>query len=208
MTRVVGVGGRLRHGKDAVADRLVDAHGWVKFGMSDPLATAAYTLNPWILMPTALGWKNRFTAFLARVFRVPPRPVFMRYQQLQDMLGYVGVKEYEEARRILQVLGTEVGRKQFDENFWVDLMVKNVRKAIEAGAPGVIVTGVRFPNELDAIMDELDGETWWVHRPALAETASAAHASENSVNAVDFERVVVNDGTLEDLYRKVDALVT
>lgn len=207
MTRIVGIGGKLASGKDAISDHLVEKHGWVKLGMSDALADALYTLDPMIKLPTALGWKNRFTAFLARLFRVPPRDVYVRYQWLFDGVGYVRAKENPEVRRLLQVLGTEVGRKQIDDNLWVNMMIKKVRAAVETGAPGVIVTGVRFPNELRAILDELQGETWWVNRPTLKDTVNAGHASENSVSAEDFSRVIENDGTLEDLYAKVDQIV-
>lgn len=209
VTRIVGIGGKLASGKDAISDHLVNKHGWVKFGMSDALAEALYTLNPWIELPTGLGWKNRFTAFLARLFRRPVRPVFMQYQKLYDALGYVRAKEYTEVRRLLQVLGTEVGRKQLsDGSLWTDIMERKVRQAAAEGVPGVIMTGIRFPNELDMVED-LEGESWWVSRPNKTNTTStAAHASENSVGEVDFDRCIKNDGTLEDLYRKVDDLVS
>lgn len=208
VTQVVGIGGKLASGKDAIADHLVEKHGWVKFGMSDALAEALYTLDPYIPLPTRLGWKNRFTAFLARVFRVPPRKVFVKFKWLYDSMGYVRAKENDEVRRLLQVLGTEVGRKQLsDGDLWTGIMERKINKAVAEGVPGVIVTGVRFPNEL-ALFEDMDAETWWVERPSLKSTVNAAHASENSVSAVDFERVVLNDGSLSDLYRKADALVT
>lgn len=208
MTQVVGIGGKLASGKDAIADYLVAEYGWTKFGMSDALAEALYTLDPYIPLPTQLGWKNRFTAFLARIFRVPPRDVFVKYSWLYDAFGYVRAKENDEVRRLLQVLGTEVGRKQLsDGDLWTEIMRRKVEAATAAGAPGIIVTGVRFPNEVE-LFDSINAETWWVNRPSLKETVNAGHASENSVSAVDFERVIQNDGSLKDLYRKVDDLVT
>jgi len=208
VTQVVGIGGKLASGKDTVADYLVDKYGWVKFGMSDALAEATYTLNPWIRLDTALGWRNRFTATVARFFRRPPRPVFMKYRKLIDSIGYVHAKGQSEVREFLQVFGTEVGRKQLSEDdLWTGIMERKIAKAVEAGIPGVVVTGVRFPNEL-AIFEDIDAETWWVERPSLKATSNAGHASENSVSAVDFERVVLNDGDFNALYAKVDALVT
>jgi hypothetical protein len=209
VTQVIGIGGKLASGKDAIADHLVEKHGWVKFGMSDALAGAMYTLNPWIRLDAALGWRNRFTAWVARIFRRPPRPVFMKYRQLHDSVGYVHAKEQTEVRDFLQIFGTEVGRKQLsNDTLWTDIMERKVGEAVAAGAPGVVITGIRFPNEV-AMLEDLEAEGWWVDRPSLKNTAStAAHASENSVSSVDFDRCVVNDGTLEDLYRKVDDLVS
>ena len=197
MTRIVGIGGKLSSGKDAVADHLVDKHGWVKIGMSDALADALYVLNPWI-------YKSRPEA--DETYDAVLHPI--RYQDLHGMVGYIKAKEEPEVRRLLQVLGTEVGREQIDDNLWVNMMVKRVRGAVDSGVPGVIVTGVRFENELDAIIETLGGETWWVNRPSLSATVNAGHASENSVSADDFSTVIENDGTLTDLYAKVDQLVT
>jgi len=208
MTQIVGIGGKLASGKDAIADRLVDEHGWMKFGMSDALADATYTLNPWIRLDTYLGWRNRFTASVARLFRRSPKPVFVKYQWLVDAYGYVHAKEESEVRNFLQKFGTEVGRKMLsDGDLWTEIMKRKIKAAAATGVPGIIVTGVRFPNEL-ALFEDLDAETWWVNRPALKSTVNATHASENSVSAVDFDRVIVNDGTLSDLYHKVDDLVT
>lgn len=206
MTRVVGIGGKLRHGKDEIADRLVGSHGWVKIGMSDALAEAMYILNPWILLDTRMGWKNKVSARIAKLFRRPPKPVYVRYQWLVDSVGYVSAKQQSEARRLLQVLGTEIGRKLIDDSVWTNIVIREVNKATQAGAPGVIITGIRFPNELSMIED-LNGETWWVHRPGLPDDANSKHDSENSINAADFDRCVYNSGTLKELYQKVDNLV-
>ncbi len=198
MTRIVGIGGKLASGKDAISDHLVEAYGWVKLGMSDALADALYTLNPWIDVEALESFEGEWI----KVGNV------IRYQDLYDSVGYVDAKKVSEVRRLLQVLGTEVGRRQIDDNLWVNMMVKKVLAAVASDAPGVIVTGIRFENELDAIMETLSGETWWVNRPSLSATVNAGHASENSVSADDFSIVIENDGTLTDLYAKVDRLVT
>ena len=206
MTPIIGIGGKLQHGKDAVADYLVEEHGWTKLGMSDALAESLYLLNPWIQLDSRLGWNSRFTAHLARLFRRQPRPVFMRYQELADSVGYVHAKEQTEVRTLLQVLGTQIGRKIIDDSIWINAMERRVLAAVADGAPGVVVTGIRFPNEITAIQEGLGGELWWVVRP-LAAGANAEHESENSVNSADFDRVIQNDGTLPELYQKIDQLV-
>lgn len=206
MTKFVGIGGRLASGKDAISDHLVEKHGWAKLGMSDALAEALYTLNPWIELPTGLGWKNRFTARIARTFHQPFRPTWIRYRDLYDSLGYVRAKEYPEVRRLLQILGTEVGRRIIGESTWTDIVVRRAKEAAK-NAPGVIITGIRYPNELDMITDDLEGELWWVVRPSLKDGSNADHSSENSVHETDFDRTIRNDGTLKELYTKIDDII-
>jgi hypothetical protein len=205
VTRVIGLGGKLRHGKDTVADHLVDEHGWVKFGMSDALAEALYTLDP-IINADPFYTRVRFLGI--PLWRKLSGWTYVRYAKLADDVGYTEAKTDIEVRRLLQVLGTEVGRKQLsDGNLWTDIMKRKVRDAIESGAPGVAITGIRFPNELQMVR-ELGAESWWVERPSLEDGENSGHASENSVSAVDFDVVVLNDSTLTDLYDRVDALVT
>ncbi|UDL15974.1 deoxynucleotide monophosphate kinase [Microbacterium phage Pumpernickel] len=209
--RIVGIGGKLASGKDAIADHLVEKHGWVKFGMSDALAEALYVLNPSV---PAHGWTQHLGWFRNWLFNTffgksqIGAGFWVPYQYLVDEFGYVEAKRNPEVRRLLQVLGTEVGRKMIDEDVWTNIAARKVREARQAGAPGVILTGIRYPNELDMIYHELSGETWWVNRPDLKGSAkSAEHSSENSVSSVDFERVIQNTGTLEELYQKVDKLI-
>lgn len=208
MTKIIGIGGRLASGKDAVADHLVENHGWVKIGMSDALGEALYQLNPWI--PVGIPPKVGKFQMLARLLeRKRGRETFTtveRYRDVVDRLGYTEAKTNDEVRRLLQKLGTEVGRRIISESTWTDIVVRRAKEAAKT-APGVIITGIRFENELGMITDELGGELWWVDRPSLNATVNAGHSSENSVSAVDFERVIRNDGTLEGLYEKVDDLV-
>ena len=210
MSQIIGIGGKLASGKDAVADHLVENHGWVKLGMSDALAESLYAMNP---MVPAEGWTEKlgwfrnwlFTTFFSK--SQIGMGFYLPYSYLVDEFGYVEAKTNDEVRRLLQKLGTEVGRRIISESVWTDIVVRRAKEAAKT-APGVIITGIRFPNELDMITDELDGELWWVVRPSLGAGSNAGHASENSVSETDFDRTIRNDGTLEDLYIKVNDLVT
>lgn len=182
--RLIGLGGLLRSGKDALADYLVEHHGYVKMGMSDALNEALLALNPWI--PSTEG----------------PR-VLWRYQDLHEAVGYVEAKKNPEVRRLLQVLGTEVGREMIHPDVWVNAAEKKIRAHWAAGRP-VAITAMRFRNEID-MLDRLGGLSVWVERDdalrlAGSEDVPTAHASENSVNKDMFRFQIENNGTLEDLH--------
>lgn len=183
---VIGLGGKLRSGKDAVADHLVAEYGFKKMGMSDALHEAMLAIDPWIL------GGDKYVA--------------IRYSALCEEVGYVEAKKNPEVRRLLQNLGTEVGRNMIGENTWVNIMARKVDDYLYADQP-VVVTGIRFPNELTMI-HQFAGHVVWIDRPSeQADGAVAQHASENGVSGSQFDRVIVNDGTLEDLYAKVDGLL-
>lgn len=179
MGKLVGIGGLLESGKDTVADYLV-GKGWIKFGMSDPLHQSMMKLDPIV----ASGGDDGVWT----------------YVEATGELGYTEAKaRFPEYRRLLQVFGTEVGRDLFGENVWVDIMAKRASAALEGGH-NVIVTGLRFINEIEAII-KLGGETWWVDRGF---TPTSQHASENSVTPDDFDVIIDNTGSIEDLYTEVD----
>jgi len=77
-----------------------------------------------------------------------------------------------------------------------------------AEGKSVVITAMRFPNEID-MLNRLGGLSVWIERPDEerlnnAGEAIQSHASENSVSSKDFSYVMMNDGTLEQLYRKVE----
>lgn len=187
---VLLVGGRLTSGKDAFADHLVEQHGFVKLGMSDTLALALYRLNPWVGVN------------LDRTDIVP-----RRYQDLVDLVGYVEAKKNPEVRRLLQQLGTEVGRQLLGENIWVDAARKKILELTSAGQ-NVVITGIRFDNEI-ALEQQLNysssarlsAVSVYVDRPSLPAPVEG-HSSEGSVTPDQFQYQLLNDGTLEQLYTR------
>jgi len=178
----IALGGRLRSGKDTVADYLVQKYGYVKIGMSDPLHWAMLQLDP--------------------IIKPDPEGDDLRYIDIIDQIGYTEAKaQYPEVRRLLQQLGTEVGRNMLGENVWVDAAARSINGYLNEGKR-VVLTGIRFPNEL-GLAQRFNGRTWWVSRPS-AEDTPGAHASENGVRQEDFELVVGNTADVEYLYGEVD----
>lgn len=205
--RLIGLGGHLGAGKDAVADYLVAEHSFVKVGMSDRLLDACIAANPLV----------RVTLREALRLRLRVWPGITTYTKLYLAVGYVDAKTVESFRAFMQRFGTEAGRNIHGEDVWVDLVEKDVR-ALLADGKSVALTGVRFPNEVERVNQI--GETWYVRRPGHDGThrrslwqrvldlilrrtpATATHASESSIDAEKFDRVLLNDGSLEDLYEK------
>ncbi len=189
MTKLIGLGGRLTSGKDTVSDHLVESGGWVKIGMSDALHKVLLTIDPFVEMPiqTNSGMGTRV----------------VHYHTLFESVGYTDSKKNTEVRRLLQVIGTEVGRKMFGEDVWVDIAAHNAQALMDQGY-NVALTGIRFPNEVEAV-HKLGGELWWVERPGLELGAPGEHESE-ALTSDAFDRILSNDGTLEDLYGKIDRI--
>jgi hypothetical protein len=174
---VIGVSGWARAGKDTIADHLVLNHGYMKMSFADPMREALVNLNPYIYIG-------------GHVTHLSPAV---------DRIGWEDLKGLSpDIRPMLQRFGTEVGREMWGENFWVDAAIDRI------GDGGkVVFADVRFPNEADAIK-ALGGEVWRVSREGFGPANS--HISEHAMDNYTFDSFVENDGTLDELYAKVEGL--
>jgi len=97
-------------------------------------------------------------------------------------------------RKLLQLLGTEAGRNIIHPNIWVNTLFADY-----SAQSNWIITDIRFPNELKAVKDK-KGITIRVTRPG---TAIGSHPSETALDDAKFDYEIINDGTMEELVKKV-----
>jgi len=175
---IIGIGGWARAGKDTVADFLVHNHGFKKMSFADPMREALVRLNPTILVGD-------------------------HYSPLATAVRLIGWEELKVAspdiRPLLQRFGTEVGRKMFGENFWVDIALKEAAKY-----ENVVFADCRFLNEVNAL-HLIGGETWRVNRPGF--DAVNDHVSEHELDDYKFHRYLDNSGDLNHLHTQVSVMV-
>lgn len=125
-------------------------------------------------------------------------------------------------RLLLQLLGTDCGRKIIHPDIWVNstmaeykpLMTghielidfsKNTREKVSKDYPleypNWIITDVRFPNEAKAVKDR-GGILIRINRPGFENTGD--HLSEIALDDYkNFDTIIINDGTIEDLSKKI-----
>ena len=123
-------------------------------------------------------------------------------------------------RKLLQLLGTEAGRQIIHPNIWVNALFADynplgfdykgsVGKKIKGSwvYPNWIITDVRFPNEAKIIKDK-GGILIRVNRDNGTRAIDVnPHPSETALDDYsDFDYVIENDGTVQDLIDKVIAL--
>jgi hypothetical protein len=124
-------------------------------------------------------------------------------------------------RWVLQYWGTEVCRKGFHDDIWIASLENKLRNSKD----DVVISDCRFPNEIKSIKDA-GGIIVWVKRGELPEwydTAIGAnngilsdqellkklkvHASETAWVGTDFDSVLENNSSIDELYLKIESLV-
>jgi len=108
-------------------------------------------------------------------------------------------------RYILQKLGTECLRQGYGKDVWIRSFYRHISQ--QPMSWFWVVPDVRFENEARAIR-EWGGRLWRVDRPGVGEVGMAGHASEHDLdNWVEWDQVLVNDGTVLELLERVEALI-
>ena len=165
---LVGLSGYARSGKDTVAGILIERYGFERRAFADVLRQSVYRLNP-------LCGKS------------------IRVQDVVDEYGWEVAKSNPEVRRLLQVMGTQVGRELFGANVWVDKSMVDLPER-------TVFTDLRFPNEATAVRKR-GGTVWRVSRRDVG--AVNEHESERAMDNYPFDAWVKNDGNLDDLRMQV-----
>lgn len=182
VTTIIGISGYARSGKDTAAAALVAA-GWEQRSFAAKLKAFLYAVNPLIPMPDGTG--------------------FLRLASLVDAIGWERAKdEHPEVRALLQRTGTEAGRRVLYEDVWVDAALRCL------GDTPVVLADCRFLNEADAIR-ERGGQIVRIDRPGVGPATDKdgkVHVSEVGLDGYDFDHLIVNNGTVEDLHRIVLAI--
>lgn len=108
-------------------------------------------------------------------------------------------------RYMLQYIGTDLFRNRLHPDVWINATFadyKPVERELKGSLfyPQWIISDVRFPNELKAIKDR-GGICIRVSRPPIEPDP---HISESALDdSDDFDYMVINDGTIDDLVEKV-----
>jgi hypothetical protein len=106
-------------------------------------------------------------------------------------------------RSIMQTLGTEWGRHEIDLHVWTKVAMAEAALFMQQGQ-SVVIDDMRFFNEFQAVR-MAGGLIVKVHRPGAQKTVG--HVSEGALSDVEFDRALVNDGTIEDLHQKIEEII-
>jgi cytidylate kinase len=169
---IIGLSGYAQVGKDTVAKILVEEYGYSRIAFADIIKTAVYRLNPIVTFDG------------------------MRLAHLVDLEGWEVAKTLPEIRRLLQVMGSEVGRDMIDPQIWIELTLHSTRPTDK-----VVISDVRFRNEAEEIKWR-QGQVWRVSR-IDKDAPVNLHRSETDLDSWSFDHYVSNNGTIDELREEV-----
>ena len=197
---IIGVCGLIGSGKDTIADYLVNIHQFRRDSFAASLKDAAAAVFGWDRTMlegrtrSSREWREQVDTWWAQRLEIP----------------------HLTPRWVLQNWGTEVLRRGFHEDIWVASLENKLRRSSD----DIVISDCRFPNEMQAIravggrvVRVIRGPApkWWatavVNPDLMPQLYPEVHASEWAWAADNFDRVIPNHGTLDDLYASVNDLV-
>lgn len=133
-------------------------------------------------------------------------------------------------RLLLQLIGTDLFRNQLHPKVWVNATMVSYKKKLPQCSgqpdfdwiiqpqeddfiyPNWIITDVRFPNELQEIKDK-KGVTIRINRlnsspqTIYVNKKERTHPSETALDNAEFNYIIDNNGTIEELIEKVKEIL-
>ena len=202
---IIGVCGFIGSGKDTIADYLVNFHEFRRESFASTLKDAVAAVFGWDR--TMLEGRTKE----AREWREQVDPWWAARLDMPTLTP----------RWVLQYWGTEVCRKAFHDDIWIASLENKLRNSKDH----VVISDCRFPNEISSIKNA-GGQIVWVQRgvlPAWYELAVDAnrgsnvalnelkrlkiHASETAWVGTEFDAVIDNNSTIDELYQQAQTLV-
>jgi len=190
---LIGVVGLIGSGKGTVSDRLDQKHNFRKDSFAKSLKDAVSSMFNWDRemlegkTDESRAWREKPDVFWSKRFGKDVTP-----------------------RWVLQYFGTEVMRQGMHDSIWIDSCM-----ARYDGKPTVIAD-TRFENEIKTIR-EMGGSILLVKRGQDPDwftdyvegnvVPKNVHLSEYAWAKSEYDHLITNDGTLEELHLKIDNLV-
>ena len=184
---LIGIVGLIGSGKDTVAERLVQKHGYIKDSFAKSLKDAVAAMFNWNRemlegdTKSSRHWREQADPYWGERLGKPVTP-----------------------RWVLQHFGTEVMRGQMYDGIWLDSCMGRYK------GQNTVISDTRFINEIKTIKAH-GGIIVCVQRgnlPSKKEMQEkGAHQSEWDWLEHEYDITIHNNGTLDELYSKVDNLI-
>ena len=182
---IIGISGKARSGKNTFAEMLAEE-------------LHKRTGKAYVLM----AYADELKKMAQREFDLSWDQLWGDEKEAKDERYIKFKQEYWTGREIMQQLGGFY--RSIDNDFWVKKLFKLID---EKEYENVIITDVRYPNEVDPVV-ERKGLHIRIERPSADKIHGSEHASETSLDEsykVDFN--VINQWTIEELRKTATELV-
>ncbi len=202
---IIGICGLIGSGKDTVASYLIENYNFEKDSFAATLKDVLSNL---------FGWDRKLlegNTEESREWRIKPDEWWENQLNIPDFTP----------RKMMQIIGTDIMRKHFHKNIWVYTLLKRIEKIEDKN---IVITDCRFPSEIEAvrkaggiIIRVIKDIPHWYNMgisAALGGQYAIERMIHNSIHESEYQHLSVkeditllNDSSIEELYKKVDKIM-
>lgn len=195
---IIGLCGLKGSGKDTVASILIKNHNFIKISFAGAVKDIASNI---------FGWDRDMMEGLTSKSR--------EFRETKDEWWSKKLNREVTPRIMMQYLGTDLFRDNFNEDIWVSVVERNILK-YKMLNKNIVITDCRFKNEIDMIRlndgyifeIERNKPEWFnKYKNLEIDEIENVHKSELEWIRSDIDLNINNNCNLEDLEKKVESIL-
>jgi dephospho-CoA kinase len=198
---IIGLCGFQGSGKDTIADILVNKHSFIK------LSFASSTKD---ILSILFGWNRDMLEGITTESRKKREEVDEWWSKRLDIENFT-------PRMAMQKIGTDLFRTHFLDDIWTAIIEKKILNNLNNLNKNIVISDCRFPNEINMIK-KYGGKLIhiernlpiWFHQYKNGidlEEASKLHKSETAWIRSEFDLIITNEKSIEDLYLEIENIL-
>ena len=177
-TIILGIHGAPRSGKDSICNYILSKLPLLRYGPSVQVKRAT-----------------------AAMFDIPEE--YLYDDTMKDRHNEFWDMSY---RKMAQLVGNESSRKIFGDDFWMRHVEKYLQDELPADKQGIILADIRYQNEAKWVKMR-KGILIFVTRKNKPTASNESHEAERGLDPKLADIIIENDGTLDELYEKVQKVL-
>jgi hypothetical protein len=183
---IIGLLGKKNSGKTTIANYLVCDHNFVEYAFAEPLKKISSIFG---FTDTQLYGTQKDKATNNDDLNISAREFMQKFGT-------------EICREILPSIIPDMDLSPF-KNIWIKLMLNFVKKNSNKK---ICIQDIRFCNEADAVKSK-QGILIKIIRKNNTDDEFSTHKSEIEIDKITPDFIIENDGTIDDMYKKIDAII-
>ena len=205
--KILGLLAKKQNGKGTVSDYIIKNHEFKQYAFADP---GKRGLQEMFGFTDEQLWGSE-----EEKEKIDPRWGISARRTMQIVLTDLFQFDIQKHLKPEEFKFKDLGRKIWVHKFklWFEEQEKQHKiNFIEAKIAGlvngeipefkIVINDIRFQHECDIVM-EMGGEIWRIIRPNKENNDN--HKSEIEQDTIITDKTIVNDGTLQDLYSKIES---
>jgi hypothetical protein len=189
---IIGLCGNQGSGKDTVADILVSEYGFIKLTFASTLKDIVAILFSWQrdllegLTEESRLWRETSDDFWSEKLSIPKFT----------------------PRKALQMIGTDLFRIHFNNDIWTNIVENKISITLKNNPnTNIVISDCRFTNEFNLIKQFTDSHIIMILREKNNSTNKIAHLSETEWVNYNFDAILQNDNSIDELKTNLKSLL-